>query len=68
MNSPKYSLTKQDLLPLFKTLLALILGVVLTWMTQTIPNINFGEFSPVVTALFTMLIKVAQRWVESYTI
>ena len=40
-------------------------GALLTYLATLIPNINFGEFTPVVVAIFSILINAGRKFLEN---
>jgi len=42
-----------------------ISGALLTYLANLIPNINFGDFTPVVVAIFSILINAGRKFIEN---
>ncbi len=41
-------------------------GAVLTYALEAVPNVNFGEYTPIVMAIFTVIVNFARKWIMSY--
>ncbi len=39
-------------------------GAGLTYLTETIPNVDFGTYTPYVTAVFSVLVNVLRKALE----
>ncbi|MEA3430193.1 MAG: hypothetical protein U9R08_02890 [Nanoarchaeota archaeon] len=63
MQSKKFTLNRQDLIKLLTGLGLAIGGVILTYLQEMIPQINFGGATPVVVALNSVLINLARKWI-----
>ncbi len=65
MNSPKYSINKQDLLKIARFGGVALFGAFLTYLSSVIPNINFGIWTPVITAVWGIILESGRRYVAS---
>ena len=43
-------------------LLVASVGAMLTYLTETIPNIDFGEYAPFVTIFFSVIANIIRKW------
>ena len=65
--SPKYKLVKEDLAKIGRGLLIVIGATILTYTADTIPNIDFGAYSPMVMGIFSVLINFARKYLARNT-
>jgi hypothetical protein len=63
MESTKFSLNKADLIAIGKGLLITLAGAALTYLTQAIANTNFGASTPLVVAVFALIINVVRKYI-----
>lgn len=63
--SKKYKLNKLDLEKIGKGLAVATAGAVLTYLVQIFPQVDFGLFTPIVTAVFAVFANIARKWVTS---
>lgn len=66
-NSPKYSLNSTDLGKIGKGAVVVMLGAILTYLSSIIPNIDFGVWTPVVVAGWTVVVDILRRYLTDYT-
>jgi len=64
VKSPKYSLTFDDAGKIGKGLLIAIAGAALTYLTEQIPNVNFGEWTPIVVAFWSVVVNLIRKWIN----
>ncbi len=57
----KYTLGKQDMEKIGKGLLIALAGAALTYFATVVPQINFGAYTPLATALFAVLVNAAWK-------
>lgn len=62
MDSPKYSLNKQDLLKIGKGALMAIGGVLVTYLLQTLPSVDFGQYTPVVVGVASVALNALSKY------
>lgn len=62
VTSPKYQLTLDDLKKLGTGLGIALLGAALTYLTEQIPNIDFGQWTPLVVAFWSVIVNTARKW------
>lgn len=65
LNSPKFSLNTQDGKKIATGLGIAVAGAVLTYGAETIPNIDFGNYTPVVVALFSVFANAVRKWLAN---
>ena len=65
--SKKFQLNKIDLQKIGTGALVAIGGALLTYLTQTVANIDFGDFTPVAVALSSILVNVARKYIADYS-
>jgi len=63
MRSEKYSLVKEDLKRVGVGALVAILGALATYFEQTIPNIDFNAYTPLVVAINSVVVNVIRKYV-----
>lgn len=64
MPSEIFKLNKDDGKKILNGLIIAILGVVLTYLEQTISKVDFGAYSPIVAALNSVLVNSARKWLS----
>ena len=62
-NSPKFKLNNLDLAKLGKGLLIALTGCAITYLTDLIPSIDWGTWTPLVVAGWSFLANVVRKWV-----
>ena len=65
--SQKYQLNKKDLLKIAKGLGVAIAGAALTYVSSAIANVDFGVYTPLVVAGWSVLANVARKFVFDNT-
>lgn len=63
MKSRKFKLNKTDLTKIGTGALLAGVGAVLAFLVEAIPNVDFGDYSPLVVALFSVLANAFRKWV-----
>lgn len=61
--SKKYQLNSKDLMKIFHGLLIALGGATLTYVTEIIPMIELGDFSPLVVAAWSVIINLVRKFV-----
>lgn len=61
-DSKKYSLNKEDGKKLLKGLLVACGGAILTYIAQTVSEVDFGSWTPVIVALSSVLVNAARKF------
>lgn len=63
----KYTLGKEDLLSLLKGLGIALGGAFLTYLSSVLGQIDFGTYTPIVVAVFSLLINVGRKVLDGKT-
>ena len=66
--SKSLDLNKTDMKKIGKGLLIAVGGAVLTYLTDTIPNINWGASAPMVVAISSVLINAVWKYLKDHSI
>ena len=61
VQSKRFQLNKQDLSKIGKGLLIAAVGAILTYVTDMIPNVDFGEWTPVVVAAWSVIANTVRK-------
>ena len=64
--SKKYQLNGIDLRKLGTGLMIAVIGATLTYLEDQIPGIDFGNFTPVVVALNSVIVNVGRKFLVNY--
>ena len=64
MQSKQFTLNKKDALKIAKGAGIAIGGALLTYLAQTLPNVDFGAYSALVVALASILINAGLKFIE----
>ena len=62
--SPKYSLNKEDGKKIVSGALVAISGALLTYTSQVITEIDFGQYTPIVVAIFSVLSNTLRKYLQ----
>ena len=65
VTSPKYQLTIVDFKKLGTGLGIALLGAALTYLTEQIPNIDFGQWTPIVVAFWSVVVNTVRKWLTT---
>lgn len=60
--SPRWTMNTTDWTKIGKGALIAAGGALLTYLLDMLPNINFGDFTPLAVAGFSVLINAALKW------
>jgi len=60
--SERFALNKQDLTKIGTGAMIAGAGAIVTYLVEIIPNVDFGDYSPLVVALFSVLANSARKW------
>jgi len=63
--SQKLSLNLLDRKKIGKGALIAVIGVLLTYVADLIPTIDFGAYTPIVVAGFSVLANIVRKWIAS---
>lgn len=61
----RFTLNKQDLIKIGKGFLIAVGGAALVYFTEVFAQIDWGTWTPVVTALSAVLINAARKWLQN---
>jgi len=61
MDSKKYEISTMDWAKVGKGLLIAVGGAILTYLTNLIPTIDFGMWTPIVMAFWSVVVNFAQK-------
>ena len=66
--SKKFSLNLVDLKKIGIGLLIAVIGAGLTYLTEMIPNVDFGSFSPLVVSAWSVVVNVVRKFLTNYAV
>jgi hypothetical protein len=64
--SPRFSLSKQDAGKIAKGAGIAAGGAVLTYLLSELPNIDFGQYTPIVVALLSIIINASLKFIQEH--
>lgn len=65
--SPKYKLNKHDLKSLAIGLAVALAGAAITYLTEVVAKIDFGDWTPIVVTLNSVVANAVRKWIsENY--
>jgi hypothetical protein len=64
MRSEKFVLVTQDLKKIGVGALIAMGGAFITYLANTIPNIDFGDYTPLIVALNSVLVNVLRKYIS----
>ena len=62
MESKKYKLNKEDTSKIIKGLGVALGGALLTYLAEIIPNVDFGQLTPLVVAISCVIINAGRKF------
>lgn len=62
--SKKYELNKEDLVKIGKGAGIALAGCLLTYLTEIIGDVDFGEFTSMVTALWSVVVNFVSKFLK----
>jgi len=62
--SQRFQLNWNDMEKIGKGLLIALAGAALTYLTEQIPNIDLGEWTPIVVAIWSVIVNAAKKWLS----
>jgi len=62
---PRYKLNKEDLVKVLTGFGIAMLGAALTYLSQAVLDIDWGIYTPAVTAGASVLVNLARKWLQS---
>lgn len=63
--SARFSLNDTDWKKIWTGCLVALAGAAIVILSEVIPGIDYGQYTPVVTALSAVLVNMLRKWVES---
>ena len=57
--------TKSNIKKITTGMLIAIGGAILTYLSETIPNVDFGQLTPVVVSIFSILINSGRKFLSN---
>jgi hypothetical protein len=63
--SPRFKLNKEDLKKIGKGGIIAVLGAVLTYGSEVILNLDLGNKTAIVTAVWSILVNAGWKWIRS---
>ena len=64
VESKRFKLNVEDLTKVGKGCLIAGSGAILTYLAATILNVEFGEYTPIAVAIFSILANMARKWLS----
>lgn len=64
MQSPQFSLNREDAISILKGLIVALVGAALTYFSQVVAQTDFGQYTPIVVAIFSVIANVIRKWLE----
>lgn len=61
-------MTKEKWIKIGKWALVAVVWALLTYLTQLIPNIDFGSYTPIVVATFSVVANIVRKRIEKESI
>lgn len=58
----KFLLSKEDWLKIGKGALVAIVGALLTYFTTYFSGANFGQYTPIVVAVWSVIANICRKW------
>ena len=67
MDSIKYTLNTTDLKKIGTGAMVATIGALLTYLTQVITQIDFGQWTPIVVAVYGVLANIVRKFLAGYS-
>lgn len=64
--SQKYSLNEEDFRKILTGLGIAVLGALATYLQETVPNVDFGAWTPVVVAFNSTVVNAIRRYITGW--
>ena len=64
MESKKYSLISEDLKRIGIGAMVAIIGALATYLQDTIPNIDFGAYTPIAVAINSIIVNAVRKYIS----
>lgn len=68
MQSPKFSLNRDDAVSILKGLMVALIGAGLTYFSQIIAKTDFGQYTPIIVAVYSVIANIVRKWLEGQRI
>lgn len=65
--SKKFSLNKADLQKIGTGALIAISGALLTYLTKVVADVDFGVYTPIAVAVFSILANAGRKFIADYS-
>lgn len=62
--SKKYSLNKEDLISISKGAGIAVGGALLVYVSQTISDVDFGQYTEIIVAISAIIINMLRKWLQ----
>ncbi len=63
MQSKKFALNKEDGQAILRGALVAIAGALVTYLIELLPNVDFGEYTPMVVSILSILLNAGRKWI-----
>ena len=63
--SEKMNLNKEDGIKIAKGAAIAVGGALIVYVAEIIPNVNFGEWTPIVVGVASIILNAARKWLEN---
>ena len=63
MQSERFSLNKLDYIAILKGLLITLLGAALTYLSEYVTKLDFGDYTPIVLTGFALLVNTIRKYI-----
>ena len=65
--SPRWVLDKQDFKKIGVGALVAVVGALLTYVSQVMTGVDFGEWTPVIVAVWSVIANIGRKWVTDHS-
>ena len=62
--SPKFSINREDIKSIARGALIALGGALVTYFVEVVPQIDFGQYTPVVVALVSILLNALRKYLS----
>ena len=63
--SVKYKLNRRDGSKILKGLAIALIGAALTYLSELLPNVEWGVYAPLVTVVASVLVNAIRKWIST---
>lgn len=67
-SSTKFSLNNVDWKKIAVGAGVAITGALLTYISQTLTTVDFGQYTPIVVAFWSVVANIVRKWMSDYTL